>query len=82
MLTRNRCLPKSCETYKVKQSDTCLSVAKAVGLSYTMLLSYNPTLNRQCTNLFKDDQICLTPPAGRYRPVVIHRPLIKFVSSG
>lgn len=61
---RRRCLPRTCKTYRVKQGDTCLSVRKAHQLGSGKLASYNPTINKDCTNLIADDMICVDPPGG------------------
>lgn len=70
----NRCLPNSCQTYEVKHGDTCVSIARSFQLTSTNVLSFNPTLNFQCSNLIIGETICLSPPAGWYTPVQISYP--------
>ena len=47
------CLPKSCEIYQVKKGDSCFSIAYANNykFSQTQLMSWNPNINRGCSNL-------------------------------
>ncbi|KAF8871691.1 hypothetical protein BD779DRAFT_441450 [Infundibulicybe gibba] len=64
------CLSGTCNTYVVKTNDTCVSVAKANGISWTQIKSWNTQLNVDCSNI--DQQvghtICLSPPGGAYQP--------------
>lgn len=52
-----------------------MSVAQSAQLSWTNIISFNPTLNFQCTNLIAGENICLSPPAGWYKPVRISYPV-------
>ena len=47
------CLPKTCAIYQVKKGDSCFSIAHANNykFSQTQLMSWNPNINRGCSNL-------------------------------
>ena len=47
------CLPKTCEIYQVKKGDSCFSIAHANNYKFskTQLMSWNPNINRGCSNL-------------------------------
>lgn len=66
-----RCLPRKCSIYKVKAGDTCASIASAQEISISSLINYNPTLNRACSNLISDNNICVGPSGVQYTPTKI-----------
>ncbi|KAK6526921.1 hypothetical protein TWF281_010117 [Arthrobotrys megalospora] len=66
------CLPKPCATsYQVQEDDYCSNIEVAHGLSLGDLVSYNPGLNVDCTNLWEDFTICLNPEGGTFTPTTI-----------
>ncbi|KAL1961764.1 hypothetical protein VTN77DRAFT_1090 [Rasamsonia byssochlamydoides] len=65
------CLPMTCQTYTVQPNDTCWSIAGNYSTSFISLISYNPTINSQCSNLATGEIICLSPPSGNYTPTTI-----------
>ncbi|KAH7346290.1 hypothetical protein BKA65DRAFT_274098 [Rhexocercosporidium sp. MPI-PUGE-AT-0058] len=59
------CLPSSCTTYTVQPADTCLSIIRQTNdVTIVQLQSWNPNLNRQCSNLqdYDNTTICITAP--------------------
>lgn len=58
------CLPQTCTTYSVQPGDTCFGIADTHGITFTQLLSYNPSLNPTCTNLISGTNICVSLPGG------------------
>jgi hypothetical protein len=40
-------------------------------MAVTDILSYNPTLNYDCSNLIAGENICLSPAGGQYTPTTI-----------
>ncbi|KAL8904121.1 MAG: hypothetical protein Q9207_003472, partial [Kuettlingeria erythrocarpa] len=65
------CLPLSCTTYVVQPGDTCFSIASAKGTDFRNIVSYNPSLNQDCSNLLADENICVSPPGGIFTPTTI-----------
>ncbi|PON21365.1 LysM domain-containing protein [Trichoderma gamsii] len=66
----NLCIPQSCNLYTVAGNDTCYGIAQAHNgtFSATQLISWNPNINRQCSNLnqITGYQICVSflgPPS-------------------
>lgn len=61
------CLPQSCDIYEIKKGDTCFDIVHANGykFSQTQLMSWNPNINRGCSNLAQLEKslICI-----RYEP--------------
>ncbi|KAF8145192.1 hypothetical protein K438DRAFT_1444824, partial [Mycena galopus ATCC 62051] len=56
---------RSCSpTYIVESGDTCYAIASANGLTVAQLLSYNPSINADCTNLAIAEVLCLGPGGG------------------
>ncbi|PTB45697.1 carbohydrate-binding module family 50 protein [Trichoderma asperellum CBS 433.97] len=47
------CIPQSCDLYTVAENDSCYGIAQAHNgtFSATQLISWNPNINRQCSNL-------------------------------
>ncbi|KAL2793189.1 hypothetical protein BJX66DRAFT_339095 [Aspergillus keveii] len=72
------CLPKQCQTYTLKDDDTCEGiVASQPGdISVTQLRSWNPNINKGCGNLFQwtGFQICVSPPGGELDPAITPTP--------
>ncbi|EHK43389.1 hypothetical protein TRIATDRAFT_85797 [Trichoderma atroviride IMI 206040] len=60
------CIPQSCNLYTVASNDTCYGIAQAHNgtFSATQLISWNPNINRQCSNLnqIAGYQICVSFP--------------------
>jgi hypothetical protein len=48
----------------VEQGDSCQSIRQAHQLSFGQLIYYNPTVDRDCSNLIVGDSICISPPGG------------------
>lgn len=65
------CLPQACTVTIVQQGQTCYGIANAASITYTQLLSWNPTINGQCSNLIADHNICIRQPGATYTPTLI-----------
>jgi hypothetical protein len=65
------CLPQVCTTYLVQSGDTCVSISGVYNISFTQLLSWNPTINGACTNLIAGQNICVGLPGAQYNGTVI-----------
>ncbi|RDB24798.1 hypothetical protein Hypma_007466 [Hypsizygus marmoreus] len=65
------CLPRPCPTYLVQPNDNCAAVAAAHGLTFAQLVSYNPSINLDCTNLLSDTNICIGASGATYTPTTI-----------
>lgn len=65
------CVPQACTTYLVQPGDTCWAIASVNSIRASKLISLNPTLNSDCTNLLSGTNICLSPTAGVYTPTTI-----------
>ncbi|GFF42111.1 autolysin [Aspergillus udagawae] len=65
------CLPRKCQIYKVQANDTCASIASAYSISVVDIFTYNPTINRACSNLIADTNICIGPSGAQYTPTTI-----------
>ena len=65
---QHSCLPRACDTYAVKHSGTCHSIRKTQQLGIGKLASFNPTINKGCTDLVVGDSICLSPLVGYAKP--------------
>ena len=57
------CLPHACQTYTVQPGDSCGSIVRDHGHSFTVsqLVSWNPDIHRSCANIgaLVNDQICV-----------------------
>ena len=57
------CLPKTCAIYQVKKGDSCFGIVHANNykFSQTQLISWNPNINRGCSNLeqLEKSYICI-----------------------
>ncbi|KAL9564084.1 hypothetical protein ACKAV7_011797 [Fusarium commune] len=68
----NLCLPLTCTNlYKVKKGDTCLDIAMNANILTDRLLSFNPQIDSNCTNLYDADPywgstLCVSTPGGTY----------------
>ncbi len=64
------CIPDSrkCEPYTVLETDTCKSLQKQFGISYSQLISWNPSLGPKCNNIasYVDYVICGSNPGGNW----------------
>lgn len=65
------CLPQKCSVYLTQQNDNCYSIATTQGISFTELLSYNPTINPSCTNLLSGVNLCVGQPVPAYKGTTI-----------
>jgi hypothetical protein len=57
------CIPQGCDVYTVAANDTCYDIVQTNNgsLSVTQMISWNPNINRDCSNLnqLEGYQICL-----------------------
>ncbi|KAI8577665.1 hypothetical protein K450DRAFT_282441 [Umbelopsis ramanniana AG] len=51
------------KTYKVKDVDNCIKVAKKFGLSLTEFYALNPSVNKHCSNLLTGKSYCVAKSA-------------------
>lgn len=62
------CIPPRCDVYTVQEKDTCSTVTRRLNYttSTTQLISWNPTINRACSNLdiMAGHEICVSFPGG------------------
>jgi hypothetical protein len=65
------CLPRTCPTYLVKPGDNCAVVAAAHSITFAKLVSYNPSINMDCTNLLSNTNICVGAAGVTYTPTTI-----------
>ncbi|KAK6333339.1 hypothetical protein TWF718_011154 [Orbilia javanica] len=66
------CLPGPCAVaYQVQEDDYCADIEVSHGMSLGDLVSYNPGLNGDCTNLWEDFTICLNSNGGEFTPTTI-----------
>ncbi|KAH9478590.1 LysM domain-containing protein [Psilocybe cubensis] len=65
------CLPRTCPIYLVQANDNCAAVASAHGLTFAQLVSYNPSINQDCSNLVSNTNICVGPSGAEYTPTTI-----------
>lgn len=56
------CLPQNCPIYTIQSNDTCYAIASNANITYTQLLSWNPTINGYCSNLIISQNICIGQP--------------------
>jgi hypothetical protein len=60
------CIPHRCDTYTVQANDTCYGIADKYKNAFTVtqLTSWNPNINRACTNLnmIEGYEICVSFP--------------------
>jgi hypothetical protein len=64
------CIPETCKIYTVKVNDTCYGISEAYNATFTVtqLISWNPDINRDCSNL---EAITGTLICIRYRNIII-----------
>jgi len=65
------CLPRTCKTYLVQPGNTCADIATANDITFAQLVSYNPSINQDCTNLLSNTNICIGPSGIKYTPSLI-----------
>ncbi|PPQ88791.1 hypothetical protein CVT25_010476 [Psilocybe cyanescens] len=65
------CLPRTCPIYLVQANDNCAAVASAHSLTFAQLVSYNPSINMDCSNLISNTNICVGPSGVEYTPTTI-----------
>ncbi|CAG8888612.1 unnamed protein product [Penicillium egyptiacum] len=62
------CIPEACDIYTVQEDDTCYSIMVAHDYAFTVtqLISWNPNINRECSNVNQlvGSQICLSFEKG------------------
>jgi len=51
--------------------DTCAAIAASHGITFAQLVSYNPAINKFCTNLASDTNICVGPSGPQFTPTTI-----------
>lgn len=66
------CIPLTCKTYYLQQSDTCWTIEGKLGLGLHMLQRFNSWLDVGCTNLhtasgFYGRYICVSPQGGKFK---------------
>ncbi|PHH89144.1 hypothetical protein CDD83_6595 [Cordyceps sp. RAO-2017] len=68
------CIPESCEPYTLLANETCRGISEAHNASFTMtqLISWNPDINRDCSNLeaLTGTQLCISAPGDSTEPDV------------
>ncbi|PYI05156.1 hypothetical protein BO78DRAFT_398344 [Aspergillus sclerotiicarbonarius CBS 121057] len=65
------CLPLDCDVYTVQPGDTCTTIALKFYSRTPNIVSYNPQLNWDCSNLHSPDPywgstLCVSVPGGEY----------------
>lgn len=55
----------------MKTGDTCATIADAYDISVVDVITYNPAINRACSNLLADTNICVGPSGAQYTPTTI-----------
>lgn len=72
------CLPKTCQTLitsgDLGDDEDCWSIATAQNLTFAQFLAYNPSINRDCSNLNLNGSsvvVCISSPDGTYTPTVV-----------
>ncbi|KAF5556289.1 pectate lyase 1 [Fusarium napiforme] len=69
------CLPFRCNTYQVKENDTCTSVSESLGITIKDFISLNPWIRNDC-GFFPSGTItlgkfvCTTPSDGLYNRTI------------
>ncbi|KAJ5036790.1 hypothetical protein NUH16_004669 [Penicillium rubens] len=62
------CIPEACDIYTVQEDDTCYSIMVAHDYAFTVtqLISWNPNINRECSNVNQliGSQICISFEKG------------------
>lgn len=66
------CLPLTCVTHELQQSETCFSIERSLGLEDGMIRQFNSWLDAGCTNLqtatdFYGKTICVSPQGGEFK---------------
>lgn len=61
--------PTECQTYHVKSGETCNGVVEKFKtnnppLTLDDFLAFNPTINKECTNMLADHDYCVTKPGS------------------
>jgi LysM repeat protein len=54
------CVPKDCNVFKVTAGMDCNAVAAANSISVEQLFEFNPVINKECTNLLADTNVCVS----------------------
>ncbi|KAG4274882.1 hypothetical protein FPRO04_08890 [Fusarium proliferatum] len=65
------CLPFQCNTYQVKENDTCTSVSEYLGITIKDFISLNPWIRDDCNDfpsaaVYLGKFVCTTPSDGHY----------------
>ncbi|KAK4106015.1 carbohydrate-binding module family 50 protein, partial [Parathielavia hyrcaniae] len=57
------CIPETCRVHSVGPLDTCEKIANKAGVTTQQLISWNPNINPECSNLYDmlDFVICVGP---------------------
>ena len=80
------CLPQQCPIYSVSPIDTCGMIARVRGVTTQQLISWNPMINPDCSNLrtMTNYQICAGPLGTTahqtVRYSVPHEPMLVILS--
>ncbi|KAI0190612.1 hypothetical protein F4808DRAFT_401018 [Astrocystis sublimbata] len=58
-----------CSEYTVRSGDDCVAISKKFNISWAQLLSWNPTIDKTCSNSlggFTGKKICVSNPLGNF----------------
>ncbi|KAL2854915.1 hypothetical protein BJY01DRAFT_257326 [Aspergillus pseudoustus] len=66
------CMPATCHLHTLRANETCFNIMRVHGWIFTMtqLISWNPNINGQCSNLevMTGTQLCISPPGDTEYP--------------
>ncbi|EZF35126.1 hypothetical protein H101_01329 [Trichophyton interdigitale H6] len=64
------CISNTCDTYTVKQKDTCSSIAKGANITVPQLRAWNPIINAGCYNMHRlnGTELCISAPGQKFVP--------------
>ncbi|OCK76037.1 carbohydrate-binding module family 50 protein [Lepidopterella palustris CBS 459.81] len=66
------CLPNQCTTYAMSSNESCISIAIQNRVPYASLLSWNPTINSDCSNISPNGSvICISSPFATWNGTTI-----------
>ncbi|KAI0424844.1 hypothetical protein F5Y09DRAFT_353023 [Xylaria sp. FL1042] len=63
------CLVNTCSVYTVQMNDTCKSIAKATNITEALLISWNPSISKGCSNIGRlvGQEVCVSVPGTPYK---------------
>ncbi|KAA8652732.1 uncharacterized protein ATNIH1004_001637 [Aspergillus tanneri] len=68
------CIPAPCELYTLQANETCYGISQAHNTTFTVtqLISWNPDINRDCSNLeaIIGTQLCISAPGDTAGPEI------------